>query len=254
MNGLRLEATLLQLALYDVTRRVAVPRIGGVDDLRVRALRHAPLAGALVGLGGALALWLGAVVLGPAVGAMLSLIVVVFMTRGWGWRGFAATFDALASGRRRTEVLARMSLPGLDGAGGLALVLGIGLYAALLSGLPAEVAGVALITVLGLGQMARVHVKATTLAVRREGMKARLFEVTDDGYRMALAQTLLLCAGPVLVSGPAAGLAAGLGAVVSGQVMRWIFVTRLGGYTREGLAAVQICAELGALLGIALVA
>lgn len=255
-DRLRLEGELFVLALEAVIRVPLRPAGLRSDDLMVRSLRYGPLAGAIVGAFGALVL-LGSSLLVPTAAAVLiAMIAMLLLTGAAEQRDTACAIDGLAAGRRRSDVMARMSLPGLDARGALALGCGLGLRWALLVGFVGEqgvgLAASALILGQALGHMARVHVKATTLAARREGMKARLFESTDDGYRVALAATLAMAGLTVMQAGPMAGLGAMLGAIAAGQIMRWIFVRRLGGYTREGLAAVQVMAELGAYLGLSM--
>lgn len=249
-DDLHLESTLMRLALAELTWLPVASGIEPSDDLEVRALRYAPVAGALVGLVAALVLWTAALVVPYPVALVLAVIVLTVLQGGRDLRGLSAAVDGLTAGRQSVDTLTRLSLPGQDAAGALAMGLALALKLAVLVSLPATASGIALIVSQALAQMARVHVKATTLAARRAGMKARLFEVTDDGYRLALAGMLVVVMIPVLAIGPASGLGAALGAITAGQVMRWIFVSRLGGYTREGLAAMQVMSELGGLLGL----
>ncbi|GAA4224917.1 adenosylcobinamide-GDP ribazoletransferase [Sagittula marina] len=249
---LSLQADLFRRALASTTGLPAARGLLPSDDLDIRSRQFWPVTQALCGLMAALVLWGAGLFLAQIVAAVLALIALILLGDGGNWQGLAATMDGLTSGRRTQDVLRRMRLPGLDACGGMTLALGLGLSAAIVATLPSSAAGGALIAGAALGGMARVHVKATTWKVGTEGMQARLFTITEDGYRVALLSTLLVLLGLWLTIGFGAAAMAFLGAVTSGQTLRWRLVARLGGFTREGLGAIQIAAQLGAYLGLAL--
>lgn len=250
-DRLTLEVELYRRALRAVTWLPVTRGLGPSDDMTVRARRYLPLAQATVGLAGALVFWTTDLLLPHAVALVLAFAAIVVLNGARGARGLGATVDGLTSGRRRQDVLLRMRLPGLDAPGALAIGLTMACNAAVLLSVPPVLTGLGLIVAPAWGSMARVHLKATTLPAREEGMKARIFEVTEDGYRVALLCSLVLCGPLFWAAGLWSTVGLILGAILAGQILRMILMRRCGGYTPEALAATQIIAESGALVGLA---
>ncbi|MBV7392863.1 adenosylcobinamide-GDP ribazoletransferase [Mameliella sediminis] len=250
--ALRLEVQLFLLAVQYLTR-LPVPRDLPVsDDLMVRAVKYHPAVGALVGGIGALVLWAAVPVLPWSAALILSLAATLLATAAFHEAGLADAAEGLAVGRDRAEVMSIMDGTRLGTYGALALSLVTGLKLALLSGFPPEVAGAALIAGHAVGRMASVHVTLTTVYARSEGMQKFVPKVTPDGYRVALAITLLVLAGLTLEVGGGATICAFLVGTVLAQAFRAWFVARIDGYTGDCLGGSQQTGELGVYLGLAL--
>ncbi|MFW2587505.1 adenosylcobinamide-GDP ribazoletransferase [Sagittula sp. SSi028] len=222
------------------------------DDLQIRARRYLALAQGIIGLAGAVVLWAAGQIWAQPVAAVLAVATIVLLSGARNWQGFAATLDGLSPAPGDSGMLHRLQTDRLGVSGVMGVALGLALIVAILATVPLRQGSALLVAGLMLGGMAQVHIKATTLPVRREGMQAKLFEITDDGYRVALATTTLalaLCL-PVLDTGGAVSACAG--AILGGQIMRWLSVREMGGYTRETLGAVQVMAMLGAMAGAAI--
>jgi len=65
------------------------------------------------------------------------------------------------------------------------------------------------------------------------------------------AFAMLLAFGVAMIVGPVAGLAAYAAAIIAGGLMLSILIQRLGGYTGDGLGAIQQVAEIAILAVLA---
>lgn len=250
--ALRLEGQLFLLALRYLTR-LPMPRDLPVsDDLMVRAVKYHPAVGGLVGGVGALVLWASAPVLPVSVGVLLSLAATLVMTGAFHEIGLADATEGLATGQDRDGVIEIMDHPRFGAGGALALGMVLALKLALIVDFPLAVAAAGLMAAHASGRMACVHVTATTVHARSEGMQKFVPKVTPDGYRVALAITLGILAAATLVVGIGAVLCGFAGAVVLAQAYRAWFRSRIGGYTGACLGGSQQVAELGFYLGLAL--
>lgn len=250
--ALRLEGQLFFIALGYLTRLPVPPDLPESDDLMVRSVKYHPAVGALVGLCGALMLWSAAAVLPWAAAVVLSLAVTLLLTGAFHEHGLAEAAEGLGAGRNRAEVLRIMDGARFGYYGALTLGLVLALKLVLLASFSGPVAGVALIAGHAAGRMAAVHVTATTVYARSEGMKRFVPGVTWEGYRIALAMTLLMLAALIEVAGTWAAGFGFAGSVLLAQGFRRVFLTRIGGYTGDCLGGSQQMGELGLYLGMAL--
>lgn len=207
-----------------------------------RAMRYLPLVGIGVGLVGAAVLTLAGAGLPRPAAALLSVAATLLLTGALHEDGLADTLDGLFGGASRDDALRIMrdSRLGTYGAAGLAVALG--LKVAALSALPA--AGAALVAGHAGSRFFVVCVLAGLPYARAEGKAAPV-----AGGVGAVELAMAGCCGvlPLLLLGgravPALLLAAGL----AWGMARW-FRRRLGGYTGDGLGAVQQVTELAILL------
>lgn len=207
-----------------------------------RAMRYLPLVGAGVGLVGAAVLTLAGAGLPRPTPALLSVAATLLLTGALHEDGLADTLDGLFGGATRENALRIMrdSRLGTYGAAGLVVVLG--LKVAALSALPA--AGPALVAGHAGSRFFVVCVLARLPYARAEGKAAPM-----AGGAGAVELAVAACCGllPLALLGgravPALLLAAGL----AWGMARW-FRRRLGGYTGDGLGAVQQVTELAILL------
>lgn len=209
-----------------------------------RAMRYLPLVGIGVGLLGAAVLTFAGAGLPRPAAAVLSVAATLLLTGALHEDGLADTLDGLFGGATRDDALRIMrdSRLGTYGAAGLAVALG--LKVAALSALPA--AGAALVAGHAGSRFFVVCVLARQPYARARGKAAPV-----AGGVGAVELAVAGCCGvlPLLLLGdralPALLLAAGL----AWGMARW-FRRRLGGYTGDGLGAVQQVTELAILLAV----
>jgi len=223
--------------------RVPVPGWVGHGPAQLdQAMRYLPLVGIAVGLVGAAVLALAAVGLPRPVAALLSVVATLLLTGALHEDGLADTLDGLFGGATREDALRIMrdSRLGTYGAAGLALTLGLKVAAlsALPAATPALVAGHAasrflVVCVLSRLPYARADGKAAPVAGG-----VGITELAVAGVCGLLP--MLALEGRAM---PALLLAAGS----AWGITRW-FRRRLGGYTGDGLGAVQQVTELTILL------
>ncbi|MCC1493455.1 adenosylcobinamide-GDP ribazoletransferase [Cognatishimia sp. F0-27] len=243
-----MEATSFGLAVQFLTRLPVPWTVPYSDELAMRAARYYPLVGALVGLVGALVLWLATLVFPPLVAVLLSLSATLLVTGAFHEDGLADTADGLGGGMDRAKALEIMRDSRIGSYGAIALVVVLGLKVATLAALPPVLAGIAMICAHGVSRMAAVHVIATTAYARTDAQKFATPKVTPDGYGWAAATAVVLVVGAFACAGAGALLAAAVGFAAM-WIMRGALVRKLGGHTGDGLGAVQQLSELGLYLG-----
>ena len=248
------ELRLFFVALQFLTR-VPIPRwVGFEPDWLNHCARHFPLVGLCVGAATAAVLWAASLLFPPAVAVGLSIMGSVLLTGGFHEDGLADTADALGGAVGRERALEIMKDSRIGSYGALALILMLGLKAAVLSAmLPAlaipalllahtasRAAPVVLIRVLRYaGDLA--HAKAKPLAQR----------VSRSGVVVAIGWVVCVSAALVMaVPARAPGIASGLVLLALGTLWsaHWLH-RRLGGYTGDALGATQQVTELLVLLG-----
>ena len=263
------ELRLALIALQFLTR-VPVPGWVGFEPAWLQAcLRHFPLVGAGVGLVAAAVLWAALGWWPPLVAAALSVAATVWLTGAFHEDGLADTCDGLggAVSRERALEIMKDSRIGSYGAVGLvlALVLKVGVVAALAAATAAPVSGTDMVgnsIALALAALVWNHAAsraAPVLLVWRlpyagdaAHAKAKPLAMQTDGGSVAAALAwLLVLAGGLLTAWPAlvVPLAAALlaGAFATALCTRWLR-RRLGGFTGDTLGATQQIVELAGLL------
>lgn len=208
-----------------------------------------PLAGALVGLVGALAytlaFWLG---LTSFVAAVIAIATLAAITGALHEDGLADLVDGLGGGRNRHEKLRIMRDPRLGAYGGITLMLAvlarIGALANL--ALPIKVAAT-LVTASALSRALMPLAMRLWPMARTEGLGAAAGR--PSGVSVALA--LIIAAAIVfgLLPWPVA-LAAGLTGSGAGLLTAWLASRQLGGLTGDVLGAIQQLAEVAFLLAV----
>jgi len=208
-----------------------------------------------VGLGiGALCggvLLLAAQIWPPALAALAAVAAGLALTGALHEDGLADCCDGLgggASAERALEIM-RDSRIGSYGAAGLGLVLAARVLA--LAALAPPLAALALVAGHGASRAAVAHAIATMPYARQEGAGSAMPALGTGGLALALATGGAGLAALLLVAPPGA-VAAGLFGLLAGAALirRWLR-RRLGGYTGDGLGAIQQAAELGLYLGLA---
>ncbi len=242
---IRQEARLLLTAVQFLTRLPVPGWVGHGKGQLDRAMRYLPLVGIGVGLVGAAVLALAGAGLPRPAAAVLSVAATMLLTGALHEDGLADTLDGLFGGATREDALRIMrdSRLGTFGAAGLAVALG--LKAAALSALPA--AAPALVAAHAGSRFFVVCVVCVLarLPYARAMGKAAPVAGGVGGTELAVAG----CCGvlPMLLLGSRAVPALLLAAGLAWGMARW-FRRRLGGYTGDGLGAVQQVTELAILL------
>ena len=215
-----------------------------------------PAVGLLVGglgalvFGGALAVW-------PAtVAATLCIIVTVLLTGAFHEDGLADVADGLGGTARRERALEIMKDSRIGAFGAIAVVLALGLKAALLVTLAAEgTAGAcaAVIAAHALSRLMPLGIMRALPYVGGEGGKAKPMAEAVSLPALGIALLWSLPAMALLLGsqGMGSGIAALLAAAAVTTLMGWQFRRRLGGFTGDCLGATQQVAELAIYLALA---
>ena len=229
---------------------VLTPVAPPADERRSRAdaVGAFPIVGAALGLiagaGLMAASWLG---LHPLASALVGLALAAGLSGARGEAGLARFADGL--GGRDAE--SRIKIMGARRSGPhgiLALVLGVGLRAAVLAGLPGP--GTAALALISAGAASRCVlplVMARITCLRRDGMAA----IGRPGERHATTGGLLGAALTLLFLSPLAGIAAVFAAAGAAAALAALARRRLGGYTGDVLGATQQATELAVLIAVA---
>jgi adenosylcobinamide-GDP ribazoletransferase len=205
-----------------------------------------PLVGLLVGLLGALA-YAAATALGlpPLPAAVLAIAALVWSTGAMHEDGLADLADGLA-GTTRAERLEIMRDPRVGSYGVIALVLTLlartGTLAALAA--PAEVAA----ALVAAAALSRGLLPAAMLALpqaRADGLAVQAGRPHPARAGAAVAIAVLLA---MLLLPPAVAAVAMLAAALTGALVAWLALRRLGGITGDVLGALQQLAETVFLL------
>lgn len=233
----------LLLTAVQFLTRVPVPAWVGHGPAQLdQAMRYLPLVGVGVGLVGAAVLLLAGAGLPRPVAALLSVAATLLLTGALHEDGLADTLDGLFGGANREAALRIMRDSRLGTYGAAGLTLALGLKAAALSALPAAVP--VLVAGHAGSRLLVVCVLAGLPYARADGKAAPVaggIGVTELAVAGACGVLPMLALGSRAV--PALLLAAGL----AWAMARW-FRRRLGGYTGDGLGAVQQATELTILL------
>ncbi len=218
------------------------------DGALARAARYFPLIGALVGGFVALIFFLSAQVLAPPIAAGVALAGGLLLTGALHEDGLADTLDGLGGGRTREMALEIMRDSRIGTYGAVAILLSIGLrWAALAQLTPAE--GVfALIICHSVSRGMIPPVLVSSYYARSYGMAssvAKGVSGTEAAFAIAMALSI------AVLMGAGAGLAAFAAAMLAAGLMLGVLVRRIGGYTGDGLGAIQQVAEIAVMITLA---
>jgi len=241
------------IALQFFTRLPVPSWVGFEASWLQHASRYFPLVGCVVAAIAAGVYFAAALVLPAPVAAVLSTAASIYLTGAFHEDGFADTCDGLGGGMTRERVLEIMkdSRVGAYGAIGIVCMLAAKLSA--LAMLPPRLAVGALFLAHPLSRLAAASLIWKLQYVRGEG-KAKPLAQQMTGAELAIAALTALLPAPVLLAAGwislhtllVAVLAALLGAVWLGRKLH----ARLGGYTGDGLGAVQQLAEVLIYVGV----
>lgn len=265
MAWLRREWQAMLLALQFLTRLPLPAAAGAEPALMRRAVRHFPLAGALVGAFGA-AIAVGANLLWPPlVAAALAVAATVWLTAAFHEDGLADTFDALLGAAPRERALAVMKDSRIGSFGAAALVLclllrvlllaallGRGPAAAAASLVAAHAAGrAAAVVLMGVLPDARAAARAGNPAAATAGGVAGELAWADAAWAVAAGTLVLALAAAAQPAPLPAAVAAWAALALLLAALRAWLRRRLGGRTGDTLGAAEQLGELAVLLAFA---
>ncbi len=263
---MRHELRLFLIAVQFLTRIPAPAWVGFDAAWLNQCVRHFPLAGACVGLVGAVAFALGLALFPLSVAALLSMMTTVWLTGAFHEDGLADTCDGLggAVSRERSLKIMKDSRIGTYGACALMLVLGVKAAALIeLAHLHPLLACLALVWGHAASRAAPVWLMwVTPYAGDPEHARTKPLatQVRGSDVAVALVWTVLLSILAWLAAGwldlrvdevdlvawtlTAACLSIAVTTLLAALWLR----KRLGGFTGDTLGAVQQVAEIAALL------
>lgn len=240
--------------------RLPVPAICAADDPAaapdfIRISRAAPLAGLVVALPASLAgLFLGFTQLPPLATAFVMCGALALITGALHEDGLADVADGFFGGSTPERRLEIMKDSRIGAFGALALMISVGLRAALIAALLTRLGPMdAILIFLGseaLGRTLLVWQWSILLPARPEGLGARFGKPDSSAARQAILFGLLcLIPAAIALSVPALSLGlllSGLAAHMTGNLA----LRKIGGFTGDVLGAIQQVTTLGFLVGV----
>ncbi|ADG10471.1 adenosylcobinamide-GDP ribazoletransferase [Caulobacter segnis] len=253
MGWLAHQARLLLCAVQFLTR-IPTPALNRFEsDWITRAARYFPLVGQGVGAISAGVFFVGFQMWGAGVAAVLAIGAGLLVTGAFHEDGLADTADGLGGGQTAQRRLEIMKDSRIGTYGVCALLVALGLKAAVLATLTAQAGGLVLLAAHGAGRAAAVvAMRVTPYAPSGEAGK---WKPTPIGVRTGeVIVALVIAAWPLLLlPAPAAGLGLALGGVAA-VILARTAVRLIGGHTGDVLGAVEQVFEVGFLLGVAALA
>ncbi|MEM9061348.1 MAG: adenosylcobinamide-GDP ribazoletransferase [Pseudomonadota bacterium] len=226
--------------------RLPVPsELHHVEGRLARAARYFPLVGILVGLIAGGVFFLTAQLLDAYLAGAAAVTVGMLITGGLHEDGLADTADGLGGGQTREHALEIMRDSRLGTYGGCALISSIG-FRILALGTLAPVQGFLALVIAHTVSRALIP----TVLVSGEYARSRglASSVAQGVGSVEVAFAIITAFGVSMIGGYVAGLASCAAAVVGGGVMLAVLMRRLGGYTGDGLGAVQQVGEIAVLV------
>ncbi|MBY8976121.1 adenosylcobinamide-GDP ribazoletransferase [Rhodobacteraceae bacterium NNCM2] len=243
---MRREALLLAAAIQFLTR-LPVPPLGWEPDRLARAMRYFPLTGALVGAVSGAVLLAASATLPAPVAAGLALAAGIWLTGALHEDGLADTADALGGHVGRDKALEIMRDSRIGTYGAAALVLSIGLRWAALASVPATSGALMLIAAGATGRAMMVPVSRISGYARPTGAGGA---VASPATGVEIALALLTAIACCLLLGAPGTFAFAFAAIAAWLVLRFL-LRRLGGYTGDGLGAIEQAAEVTVMIALA---
>ena len=212
------------------------------EDLKLKdAIALFPLVGLLVGLFPGLVWFLGNQILPASVAACLALAVGLLVTGALHEDGIADCADGLGATSDREKALEIMRDSTIGTYGALALVASVGIRGVALSSM-SPLAGLLALLIAHTGSRATLSIPLKFSSYARKQGLGKLVDgqISDISWTLSL----LFAATVAFVLGSGFGLVA----LTAGILMAWLSLRylehRLGGYTGDGLGAVQQVAEI----------
>lgn len=206
-----------------------------------------PFAGLIIALPIALVWYLSALFLPQTIAAGLAIGLGLLITGGLHEDGFADCADGLGATPDKTRALEIMRDSRIGTYGGLALILSIGLRWAALAAL-SPIAGALAIIICHTGarSMMTIAMRFSTYA-REDGLGKQATDLPHSNFLSAMAIALIIA---IIL-----GWHWGIIALLFSALTAWVFLKRLehrlGGYTGDGLGAMEQIAEITILITLA---
>ncbi|WP_406870355.1 adenosylcobinamide-GDP ribazoletransferase [Thioclava sp. 'Guangxiensis'] len=202
-----------------------------------------PIAGLLIGTGGALALGLSALLgLPPFAAALLCLVTLTFLTGALHEDGLADLADGFGGGREREKKLDIMRDSRIGSYGVTALILAYGLRACGIATLYAQGAHLAAAALIALAMASRAQIaiwQSLMPVARPDGMGHAATGVPKNALILALVYGAL----GLTLTGIYAPLI-GLAVVLGGAAVAYLAKRQIGGQTGDVLGASQQASEI----------
>jgi adenosylcobinamide-GDP ribazoletransferase len=230
----------------------------GHDGSLARTVRAFPLAGSLIVLPAA-ALYglLAALGLEPMVTSLVALVLLTLITGALHEDGLSDTADGIGGGRDRDKALAIMRDSRIGSYGACALILSYTIRAASIAAIGTAagpwtaVAG--LLAIAAISRAAMVWHWSALPPARRDGVAVSVGGPEAASMRFALASAAVI---GLLLLWPLAGFAAALATIAAVGLATGLFTryisARIGGHTGDTIGAAQQCADMAALVALAL--
>jgi adenosylcobinamide-GDP ribazoletransferase len=246
--------------------RLPVPALPWEDDPHAlpdfsRMTRMLPVAGLIVGCVGAIAFALPFLLgLGSFISAAIAIAALTFATGAFHEDGLADTFDAFGGGTTRERKLEIMKDSRIGTFGGAALMLGLILRIALIAAL-ADALGLlatmaALVTVAGLSRTFALLPLTLLEPARLDGASAAVGRPSWATFAIACIIAVLAS---LAIAWPAGHAPASISLALVLAFAACVLMTRwskasIGGQTGDVAGAAQQLAEIGALIGLLILA
>ncbi len=228
--------------------RLPVPvALDHCDGRLARAAPWFPVVGVIVGAIAGGTLLVAAALLPLPLAAGFAIAAGVLVTGALHEDGLADCCDGLGGGRSREHALQIMRDSRIGTFAGIGLFLSLGLRWAALAALAPAAGALALVVAHGVSRGMLAPVLAATGYAREHGAASAVAGGVGAG---GTAVALLLSLAIAMLAGPVCGLLAFAAAGCAAALMLAILVRRLGGYTGDGLGAVQQLAEIAVLTSL----
>ncbi len=242
------EATRYLVAQQFLTR---LPTPGWIDyepGGLARSARYFPLVGLVIGAIGALVWLIFSPVLPAAPAAGLALAVIILSTGALHEDGFADCCDGLGGGANRDKALEIMRDSRIGAYGAIGLIMVIGIRWTGLASFDVTEGALALVLAPVLARAAMVVLLTFGVYARAEGAASDVKDgVTKPEFFIALAISAVVA---VTVAGLTGLLALAVVLIVALLWLVWL-THRLGGYTGDGLGAIEQIAQIVTILCLA---
>ncbi|MCP4072913.1 MAG: adenosylcobinamide-GDP ribazoletransferase [Hyphomicrobiales bacterium] len=213
-----------------------------------------PVAGLLIALPPALLWYFASQFLPPALAATTAIALGAFITGALHEDGLADCFDGLggASTRERTLEIMRDSTIGTYGAA--ALFFTFTLRIAALASFSPWLGALAILMAHSVARGSMVIAIHGAKYARPSGLADSVRSGTDNNdYYTTIAISLAIAFVIALVSGYLSALVAALlGFLAAWSLLQWL-ISRIGGYTGDGLGAMEQVAEVAILIALAVI-
>ena len=217
----------------------------GHDARMTEAVVYFPVVGFIIGIVTAIVWYLSSLLLAGSIAAGLAIMTGLIVTGALHEDGFADCADGLGGSPNREKALEIMRDSRIGTYGGLALIITVGLRWLALATLSPLAGVAALLIAHATSRSAMTLAMKLSQYARPEGLgKLASGDVSDVSFLIAI----LLAFG---VGGTFGGFA-GLMAVTGALGFSWAFLkyleARIGGYTGDGLGAMQQVAEITTMI------